>query len=311
MKSHQTPSNKQAARLRRERRNERTARAQAARESRKSRRSRRVYAEVGGDENEQPRSSKAGCVLWLLIILIGAGFYVYKNKDRWDFDNFLTPAKVHKKHIPDPVNYEHLKAQLATDRQALETRFINANTAAEQQAVLDEASALLEDMMPKMMRCWLGHPWDFNGTATVPGEGKIACGYYVSVIMRDAGFKVERIKLAQQPSQRIIKTFLPIKKDKWITSGFPYDEYVQKVKASYPGINIVGLDNHVAFVVVKNDEMRFIHSSGNQDTKQVVDEAKPDAHALKFSSYRVIGNITRNRQLLQKWVLGDPFPTAR
>ncbi len=279
----------------------------AAKPRAKKRAKKRVRAKA--KEQEDEKSSSCGCYFFLLIILAGLGYYAYQNKDKWNLEEYFKPKEKVEVFIPDPVTYEKLKSDLASHRLLLRANFINARTAQEQNEVLNQACELLEHMMPKMMRCWLGHPWDFNGMATVPGQGKIACGYYVSVIMRDTGFKVQRIKLAQQPSQRIIKTFLPKRKDLWITGGMPYDEYVGKIESKYEGINIVGLDKHVAFVVVKDGELRFIHSGGLQQL--VVDEQKLDAYSLKVSNYRVIGNLTRNGDLLQKWILGDPFVTAR
>ncbi len=282
--------------------------------ARRSQSSLRVRAKTkGGDEDN--KSSSCGCYFAILVLLAGLAYYLYLNKDKWGIDKYLKinkyfePKEEVNSFRPDPVTYEKLKTDLANERLLLRNRFINASTAQEQNEIINQACGILEAKMPDMMRCWLGHPWDFNGTATVPGEGKIACGYYVSVIMRDAGFKVQRIQLAQQPSQLIIRTFLPEKRDLWINGGMPYDEYTSKLESKYEGINIVGLDKHVAFVVVQNGEMRFVHSGGL--LKQVVDEAKLDAHSLKVSNYRVIGNLTRNRDMLQRWILGDPFSTAR
>ena len=69
--------------------------------------------------------------------------------------------------------------------------------------------SVLEQALPAMMRCWLGTPWDFNGTAKGPGAGKIACGYFVATVLKDAGFQVDRYQLAQQPSENILRSFLP------------------------------------------------------------------------------------------------------
>lgn len=159
-----------------------------------------------------------------------------------------------------------------------------------------------------MMRCWLGHPWDFNGTATIPGEGKIACGYFVSVIMRDAGFKINRIRVAQQPSQNIIRTFVNTSQHFEVKSNTPYNQYVNDISNKSDGIHIVGLDNHVAFIVIKDRQMRFIHSGGL--LRRVVDEAPDQAYALEHSNYRVISNISRNPNVIKKWILGETFPTG-
>jgi len=258
---------------------------------------------------EEKQGSSCGCYFYLLLLIAGLAYFAYKNKEEWRLTQYFTPKVEERTFIPDPVSYENLKTHLASERAQLRNRFLNARSLEEQAEVVNQAGDLLEHTMPQMMRCWLGHPWDFNGMATIPGEGKIACGYFVAVIMRDAGFKVNRIKLAQQPSQQILKTFLPSRKDLWITGGMPYEEYTDKIESDYEGINIVGLDNHVAFVVVNRGEMRFIHSGGLK--RRVVDEEKPKAYSLEVSNYRVIGNITRNRDLLEKWILGDDLPTAR
>ncbi len=256
---------------------------------------------------------KSGSFRRVFIFLLVTGIAIYgvfflKNHPDVVKNFFESKAGV-ADPIPDPIRYEDLKDKLASERQMLKSRFINALTAEEQDEILLESGKLLEVAMPELMRCWLGHPWDFNGTATVPGEGKIACGYFVSVIMRDAGFKVNRITLAQQPSQNIIRTFIPDKKDLAITSGIPYQEYVNSVESKYDGINIVGLDKHVAFIVIENGKLRFIHSGGLK--KQVVDEDYQKAHSLEVSRYRVIGNITSNKSALLKWLLGDAFETVK
>ena len=99
------------------------------------------------------------------------------------------------------------------------------------------------------MQCWLGTPWDFNGTAHEPGTGKVACGYFVSSVLQDAGFRVEWAPLAQQASQNILRTFLSAEEMK-IRVGMDYDRFLNEVLSSGRGIYIVGLDSHVAFLVL-------------------------------------------------------------
>jgi hypothetical protein len=54
---------------------------------------------------------------------------------------------------------------------------------------------------------WHGTQRDFNGTTQTPRKGSIACGYFVSTVLRDAGIQLNRIKLGQSASQVFIKTF--------------------------------------------------------------------------------------------------------
>jgi len=127
--------------------------------------------------------------------------------------------------------------------------------------------------------------------------------------MRDAGFDINRIRVAQQPSQNIIKTFVDHKANYEVKVGTPYPNYVDHLIANYEGIQIVGLDTHVAFVVIQNGELRYIHASAGPD-KCVVDENKDSATSLRHSNYRVISNISRNADVIKRWILGDSFPTG-
>lgn len=55
---------------------------------------------------------------------------------------------------------------------------------------------------------WYGTSWDFNGTSQIPGEGTIECGYFVTTVLRDIGLELERVTLAQQASEAIIKSLV-------------------------------------------------------------------------------------------------------
>lgn len=255
-----------------------------------------------------PKKKRGWMLPVLLVLIIVGGIVTWINRHAWGIDAIIsrTPAQ---KHVPDPVKYAEKIDLLEQERLLLASRYRTARTSQEKSEILEDASNLLESSLPEMMRCWLGHPWDFNGTAETPGKGEIACGYYVSTLMRDAGFKVKRVYLAQQASQTIINTFT---RDKMIKGGgMNYDKYVKLIvnDPKYEGINIVGLDKHVAFIVIKDGKMRFIHSSGGAP-KCVVDEAKNEAYALKHSQYRVIGNISNNKEVLRKWLMGEAFPTG-
>lgn len=220
------------------------------------------------------------------------------------------PAPNPQQPVPDPETYTVLSDELEIHRKRLGKAFQAAGTEEEREKILLETRFLLEQTLVRLMRCWLGTPWDFNGTADEPGGGKVACGYFVSSVMQDAGFKVEWAPLAQQASQNILGTFLP-REQMTLKVGVTYDDFLDAAMAKGPGIYIVGLDRHVAFMVItEENEMRFIHSSGSAPRK-VVDEGREDAHVLKKSYYRVTGNLTASRRVLQEWLLGRPFKTRK
>lgn len=204
---------------------------------------------------------------------------------------------------PDPRSYEVLVSELRRWRGNLAGRYSSAKSMEERQAVEHDARIVLEEAMPAMMRCWLGTPWDFHGTAEGPGKGKIACGYFVSTVLKDAGFQVDRYKLAQQASENILRSFL--KKDACkLTMGESYDSFADGISHQEPGIYVVGLDTHVAFIVVEQGEFRFIHSSGSSPWC-VVDEGRDDAHVLQKSNWRMLGNLTGDRGVIRIWLKGE------
>jgi hypothetical protein len=211
---------------------------------------------------------------------------------------------------PDLDTYLVAIQEIAQHREQLQLAYQQASTDEERDAVLRSARSLLEISLPQLMHCWLGTPWDFNGTAHQPGPDKVACGYFVSSVLQDAGFKVEWAPLAQQASQNILATFLP--KDKLhIRVDADYDRFVDEVLSHGPGVHIVGLDNHVAFLVTTpGQELRFIHSSGSSPWC-VVDENRSTAYTLQQSRYRVFGHLTANEEVLRRWLNSEAFPTKR
>lgn len=210
--------------------------------------------------------------------------------------------------VPDLATYRTLSTDLEQHRKRLAQSYLKAAVGPERENLLSQTRELLQMSLPRLMRCWLGTPWDFNGTAHEPGTGKVACGYFVSSVLQDAGFKVEWAPLAQQASQNILGTFLPPEKMR-IRVGMDYDAFLEELLLSGPGIYIVGLDSHVAFLVITtSNEIRFIHSSGSNPSC-VIDEPREHSDVVRNSEYRVTGNLTASDEVLRKWLLGKRFRT--
>jgi len=203
---------------------------------------------------------------------------------------------------PDPSKYRVLKRELEAKRLYLGAQYRSASTPAARQAIEQQARHTLETTLPAMMRCWLGTPWDFNGTAEGPGAGKIACGYFVATVLKDAGFKVDRYNLARQASGNILQSFLP-KSACTRLVGRPYAEFTTTLGSGEPGIYVIGLDSHVAFLVVERGGFRFIHSSGAKPWC-VVDESSTEAAVLQRSNWRMFGNLSASPQVLKTWLNG-------
>ena len=248
------------------------------------------------------------------MLAIAAAVAIHRYRDdlamRWfRMVGTLPSEDKDKAPAPDLQKWELLCQDLQRWRMHYADAYRAARTSAEKKAALAQARELLEHSLPEMMRCWLGTPWDFNGTARKPGEGKIACGYFVTTVLEAAGFRIERNTLAQQASQQIIRTFLPADELR-VRNGIPYKTFRFETARGRPGIYLVGLDTHVGFVVVKDEDFRFIHSSGSMPWC-VVDESSEQALVLERSNYRVLGNITASDEVIRRWLMGEKFPTQR
>lgn len=204
---------------------------------------------------------------------------------------------------PDPKTYAVLTAELQRWRKDLAKRHSAARTEAERKIVESDARVMLEQVLPALMRCWLGTRWDFNGTADGPGGGGIACGYFVATVLRDAGFQLNRYQLAQQPSENILRSFLP-KASCDLSIGKDYAVFASDLEKAAPGIYLIGLDTHVGFLVVREDGFRMIHSSGSRPWC-VVDESRADAHVLQKSNWRMLGNLTGDAAVLKRWLRAE------
>jgi preprotein translocase subunit Sss1 len=258
------------------------------------------------------RWTKLYVLLALTVCAVGGiVFFVAGNaayRERINSSTERRPA-TERTTTPSVHNYKHVLARLEAERLRLSSRFQTASPT-DRTAVIAEARTLItksiyEDLFP----AWYGTGWDFNGTSEVPQQGKIACGYFVSTVLRDAGWNVERVRLAQQASENII---LSLTTDPFVKRfrRVPIGEFVNAVKESGAGIYIVGLDVHVGFIVNTGSDVYFIHSS-YAEPYVVLKEKAMESGILASSKYRVLGNISADERLIRDWLTGKAIPTKR
>jgi hypothetical protein len=140
-----------------------------------------------------------------------------------------------------------------------------------------------------LLRCWYGTKWDFNGTSETPGTGTIACGYFVTTVVRDAGIPINRIKLAQCASEEMIKTICVSTSIKRY-SNVGINKVLDEVRKSGFGLFVVGLDNHTGFIFNNEKEIFFIHSTFVTPSC-VIKEKAFESSILIQSKYKVIGKL--------------------
>lgn len=140
-----------------------------------------------------------------------------------------------------------------------------------------------------LMLPWYGTAWDFNGTTETPGEGKIACGYFVTTVLRDAGIPLNRVKLSQCASAEMIRRLCK-KESIQSYSNISLAGFVKAVEEKGSGLYITGLDFHTGFLYHDGEKLWFIHASYAKP-KQVIKEEALQSPVLASSAFRMVGRV--------------------
>jgi hypothetical protein len=205
-------------------------------------------------------------------------------------------------------SYKEAIAKIDAERAALALEHQRANTQAKKNEVIGRARKVItQSIVNDLFPFWYGTDWDFNGVTETPNQGRIACGYFVSTLLRDAGWKVERARLAQQASENIVLSLTAephVKRFRRVAIG----DFAKAVKEWGEGLYVVGLDIHTGFIVNSGGEVYFVHSS-YVDPYKVVKERAVESRILSSSNYRVIGKLSADDRLVTKWLFKSAIPT--
>ena len=198
-------------------------------------------------------------------------------------------------------SYPSIRSHLEAQRLAL-ARDLDHHRASSLARARELLIATLRD---EILPAWNGTPWDFSGTSQTPQQGKIACGYFVSTTLLHLGLQVERVRMAQQASEHIAQSLIsthPLRR----SSDQPIDAFLAKVRSHGAGIYIVGLDNHVGFLIVDPADTWFHHAGPRDVVKR---EPAHEAPYLVASRYRVFGKLFDDA-LVESWLLGNQIATV-
>jgi hypothetical protein len=230
--------------------------------------------------------------LFVVFIIIFASFLTGCNAQ-----NRLQNTENAPVTLPNGNYQTELKA-IETERQNLSNIYQNST---DKKDTIDKVRKFFVTAIEqKIIPFWYGTDWDFYGTTETPKSGKIACGYFVTTVLRDAGLRVNRVSLAQQASENIIKSLVTAPNIKRF-NNIAIEKFVADVKTLGEGIYIVGLDNHVGFIFHNGSEVYFIHSSYIEPS-EVIREKAIESPILSSSKYRVIGKISDDEELMVKWL---------
>jgi hypothetical protein len=179
--------------------------------------------------------------------------------------------------------------------------FLSSYKKGNKKEALNKASkAITKGLYSNMFQCWYGTGWSFNGTSQTPQQGTIACGYFVTTLLRDAGVPLNRVKLAQCGSEEMIRSLV---KPSFIYNynGVSMNNFRKAILKKGEGIYIIGLDNHTGFIACIENEVWFVHSSGAFPFC-VIKEKVLESSILKKSSYKLCGAISKDPDFLLRWM---------
>lgn len=194
--------------------------------------------------------------------------------------------------------YEQARSALEARRVELATQWKKAP----KETRLAARQTVLEYLDQSAFPAWQGTPWEFYGTSTTPGQGTIACGYFVTTVLEQAGFKIERVWLAQQASAVLVNTLARGTKVEWLRPSDNGDAVAQiKKRFGHSKLVVIGFDYHVGLLRLDGDEVRFCHSSFIEPGSVTCEDPVPSG-AFASKVY-VVGDVL-NDALLDDWLNG-------
>lgn len=207
-----------------------------------------------------------------------------------------TPVTTIATPPPPPIvrtSYARSIADLEAERSQLASslRGDRAATIARARATL--LAAITGEIIP----AWYGTRWSFHGTSQTPGAGEIACGYFVATVLRDAGFRVDRVPLAQQGSGDIVRALVPASEIVELRGSS-----VRQVIRRPAGLYVIGLDKHVGFLVIDARGAQLCHSS-NRAPRNVRCEPALTSRSL-VSQTHIVGPLLTD-DTIDSWLRGN------
>ena len=193
-------------------------------------------------------------------------------------------------------DYNALLYEIETKKNVFQTSYSQANTSIKLKIIEETRTYLKNVIANDIFKQWYGTKWDFNGTTRTPRNGEIACGYFVTTVLLDVGFKIPRIKWAQSASEVFIKKLTSNNLKRF--TDRPLSEVKKYLFTSGNGLYLVGLDNHVGFVLVDGKSISFIHSNYYYPEVGVMKEDISTKNPLKDSHYRIFGKLLTDEMVI-------------
>lgn len=197
--------------------------------------------------------------------------------------------------------YHQLLTSTKAKKDSLYKEYQKADSLGKEKIIEQTANLLVDQLTTNIFPKWYGTEWDYEGYTNVPQQGQVACGYFVSTPLKHVGFNLNRYKLAQKYSHAIVKT---------LCNNIQYirendtEKLFHYINSKPNQLYVVGLDNHVGFLLKEKTGIYFIHSS-YLDPVAVVKEKAAESEALLSSGLFVLGHFSSNRLIIKSWLAGE------
>ncbi|MBN8673923.1 MAG: hypothetical protein J0L56_07305 [Chitinophagales bacterium] len=201
--------------------------------------------------------------------------------------------------VVQQISYPELKTKIAKTRLALAKKY--STTRNNRVEILKQANDFwVSSVGTDMFAHWKNTAWDFNGTSTVPGEGSIACGFFVTTLLQDMDLNINRRKLAICTSSEMMKSLVP-HQPLLNLSNLSYAGFANTMQNAGKGVYIIGLDFHTGFILHDGADTWFIHSN-YINRKGVVKELLENSAALQASKTKWVVSISTDRIFIERWL---------
>lgn len=211
---------------------------------------------------------------------------------------FLAALMIISIHSAHAKTYESLLIEIGNKRDSFQTIYHQQSQSS--LVIVEARKWLTETLVNQLFPYWYGTKWAFYGMTRTPGKGEIACGYFVTNVLTDAGFIIPRVQWAQSASEVFIKKLCPSTQI-YRFSNSSLEEVEKKHIASGDGLYLTGLDNHTGFIHVKGQQIQFIHSNYYYPDKGVMSESIHTNNPFKNSKYKDIGKLFSD-EMMKKWL---------
>ncbi len=213
-----------------------------------------------------------------------------------------TQSQAHDEVAAQTQSYDELKASIVKTREKINAEYLVADSIGKD-SLVKYSQEFLRNITHEVFTYWYKTEWDFNGITQTPKQGKIACGYFVTTVIRDVGFDIPRSAWGQLASETMIKKINPTVKR---FSNKPIEQVTEYLKNRADGIYVVGMDTHVGFISKEGIQIKFIHSNYYKPEIGVMSENLKGNNPINDASYRVIGQLF-HYEMTKKWILHEKY----